>query len=214
MKSQLLPIFPEPIVEYRELGVDRERMETLYARQEWKSTNADDCADYFLQIGRNLKVLDDERDLQKIFVDIVNQYTTGFMKYENEFYMTTSWFTRTEANKISVLHNHGNAMFSAVYYARTLKYEMGRTEHFPIYENGKNLEVGLTPIGREVVTTGVGAFQCWKLKLSLRINNVLSPTGDVFLWLSDDHKKYVVKFEAAIKIGSLNGLLTEIRERK
>ncbi|MCB1669930.1 MAG: putative 2OG-Fe(II) oxygenase [Gammaproteobacteria bacterium] len=116
MKSQLLPIFPEPIVEYRELGVDRERMETLYARQEWKSTNADDCADYFLQIGRNLKVLDDERDLQKIFVDIINQYTTGFMKYENEFYMTTSWFTRTEANKISVLHNHGNAMFSAVYY--------------------------------------------------------------------------------------------------
>ncbi|MEZ4750747.1 MAG: DUF3108 domain-containing protein [Bdellovibrionota bacterium] len=105
-------------------------------------------------------------------------------------------------------------MFSAVYYARTLKYEMGRTEHFPIYENGKNLEVGLTPVGREVVTTGVGAFQCWKLKLSLKVNNVLSPTGDVFLWLSDDHKKYVVKFEAAIKIGSLNGILTEIRERK
>lgn len=123
------------------------------------------------------------------------------------------WGNQVDDRKDSI-QPFSQDMFSAVYYARTLKYEMGRTEHFPIYENGKNLEVGLTPIGREVVTTGVGAFQCWKLKLSLRINNVLSPTGDVFLWLSDDHKKYVVKFEAAIKIGSLNGLLTEIRERK
>jgi hypothetical protein len=116
MKSQLLPIFPEPIVEYKELGVDPARIEKLYDQQEWKSTNADDNADYFLKISKNMRVLDDDIALKKIFVDVLTEYKTKFMCYKNEFHMTTSWFTKTEKNKISVLHDHGNAMFSAVYY--------------------------------------------------------------------------------------------------
>lgn len=116
MKSQLLPVFPEPIVQYTELGLDQDKFEAIYEKQEWKATNADDNSYYFLKIGKNLKVLDSYTELKKAFEDVINEYTQNFMQYENRFYMTTSWFTKTEANKISVMHNHGNAMFSAVYY--------------------------------------------------------------------------------------------------
>ncbi|MEZ5491987.1 MAG: putative 2OG-Fe(II) oxygenase [Gammaproteobacteria bacterium] len=116
MKPLILPIFPEPIVAYNDVEVDLEKIHGLYDKQEWKSTNSEDNADYFLQISKNLKVLDENANLKKAFVDIINDYTKNVMLYENTFYMTTSWFTKTEKNKISVLHNHGNAMFSAVYY--------------------------------------------------------------------------------------------------
>ncbi len=116
MNAQLLPIFPEPIVEYKDIGVDLSRMQYLYDLQEWASTNPEDNAEYFLEISRNMNVLDQDQELKDLFVSIINEYAKKFMLFNNEFYLTTSWFTKTERNKISVLHNHGNAMFCAVYY--------------------------------------------------------------------------------------------------
>jgi len=116
MKPQLLPIFPEPIVMYTDIGIEQDRLQRLYDRQEWRSTNSEDNPEYFLKISRNLKVLNDDRQLRDRFVEILNDYAETVMLYENKFHMTTSWFTNTEKNKISVLHNHGNSMFSAVYY--------------------------------------------------------------------------------------------------
>lgn len=104
-------------------------------------------------------------------------------------------------------------MFSALYYSRTLDYKIGEKQSFFIYENGKIIEVELLPVATELVTAPVGAFQCLKIKVSIRIDNVLKPMGDVFMWLSDDSKKYIVKFDAKIKIGSLNGGLVAIKER-
>lgn len=104
-------------------------------------------------------------------------------------------------------------MFSAIYYARALNYEINRKQTFWVYENGQNLSVELLPLGREVVSSGAGVFQCWKIKVDIKLDNVLRPTGDLFLWLSDDSKKYLVKFDAKVKIGSLLGRLVSIKER-
>jgi len=116
MKPQVYPIFPEPILEVKDIGVDQDRILNLYEKQEWGNTNADDDSDKFLKISNNLKVLKEAEELEKIFVGIINEYTKDIMRYKNRFYLTTSWFVKTEKNKISVLHNHGNAMISAVYY--------------------------------------------------------------------------------------------------
>lgn len=105
-------------------------------------------------------------------------------------------------------------MFSALYYARTLSYKPGSVTKYPLYENKQNFEVEATPVGTEMLNTKVGVFQCLKLKVLVRVNNVLKQTGDIFLWLSDDSKKYIVKFDAKLKIGSLYGNLVGLRERK
>lgn len=116
MRAQLLPIFPEPIVEYKNIGADQVKLENLYEMQEWKNTNSEENPGFFLEISKNLGVMNVDSALKKFFEEIVNEYASKFLLYTNSFYMTTSWFTKTEKNKISVLHNHGNAMFSAVYY--------------------------------------------------------------------------------------------------
>jgi Kdo2-lipid IVA lauroyltransferase/acyltransferase len=104
-------------------------------------------------------------------------------------------------------------MFSGIYFARTMDYTLGKKQEFYIYENGKNWQVETTPVANELVTTKVGAFQCWKIKIRIGLDNYFKPTGDVFMWLSDDSKRYIVKFDAKIKIGSLYGKLVSIRER-
>lgn len=104
-------------------------------------------------------------------------------------------------------------MFSALYYARFLEYELNKKQTFWLYENGQNMSVELNPLAKEIVNSGVGVFQCWKIKVDVKLDNVLRPTGDLFMWLSDDSKKYLVKFDAKVKIGSLLGRLVSIRER-
>ncbi len=104
-------------------------------------------------------------------------------------------------------------MFSALYYARVLDYKMGEVREVPIYENRQNIVASLLPVANEMVRTKAGAFQCWKMAVTVKIDNVLKPSGDMFLWFSDDWKKYIVKFDAKLKIGSLVGELTSVRER-
>ena len=118
-----------------------------------------------------------------------------------------------EINREDEIIPQSRDMFSALYYARALDYEINKKQMLWIYENGQNLSVELLPLTKEVVTSGAGVFQCWKIKVDVRINNVLKPTGDLFMWLSDDSKKYLVKFDAKVKIGSLLGKLVSIKER-
>ena len=104
-------------------------------------------------------------------------------------------------------------MFSALYYARALNYELNKKQNFWVYENGQNLNIELMPVAREMITSGAGVFQCWKIKVDVKLNGVLRPTGDLYMWLSDDSKKYLVRFDAKIKIGSLLGRLVSVKER-
>jgi hypothetical protein len=126
--------------------------------------------------------------------------------------ISQKWGDETK-DKVDGIVPQSRDMFSAIYYARALNYELNRKQTFWVYENGQNLSVELLPLGREVVSSGAGVFQCWKIKVDIKLDNVLRPTGDLFLWLSDDSKKYVVKFDAKVKIGSLLGRLVSIKER-
>ncbi len=103
-------------------------------------------------------------------------------------------------------------IYSALYYTRTLDFELNKTISFFIYENSKNMEVKATPVSNELVNTKVGFFQAWKIDVELFLDNVLKQTGKSFLWLSDDSNKFIVKFEAEVKIGSLKGTLVELKE--
>ncbi len=104
-------------------------------------------------------------------------------------------------------------MFSALYYSRLLDYRLGESQKFPVYENGRNWEIEANPVANEFISSPAGAFQCWKLLITIKLNNVLSQTGEIAMWLSDDSKRYLVRFDAKVKIGSLIGTLVKIREK-
>lgn len=116
-------------------------------------------------------------------------------------------------NRVDKMLPLANDMYSAIYYARVLEYEIGKPVQFPIYENGQNLMVTLLPVGKEVIQTPAGVFQCWKLQVTVKVNNILKPTGEPIMWLSDDSKRYLVRFDAKLKYGFLRGELQSVRER-
>ncbi len=126
--------------------------------------------------------------------------------------VSEKWGNATE-DRVDNAYPLARDMFSGLYFARVLDFELGKTVEIPIYENRQNILAVLTPVGNEFVRTKAGAFQCWKIKLSIKVDNVLRPTGDLYMWLSDDSKRYLVKFDAKLKIGSLVGELTSVRER-
>lgn len=99
---------------------------------------------------------------------------------------------------------------SAIYYARTLKFEDGKKLHFPMTTNGSQWETEVTIMGREEVQTKMGYMKAIKCKVETRFNGVLQQQGDAFMWFSDDEKKYLLRFEAKVRIGWVAGVTKKI----
>ncbi len=120
----------------------------------------------------------------------------------------------SDDDRVDVLTPLTQDMWSALYYLRLQDYEIGKKVLVPVYENGKNMVAELIPVANELVRTKAGVFQAWKILLELKLNNVLRPSGAMYIWVSDDSKKYIVKFDIKLNLGSLAGELVSVRERK
>ncbi len=95
IKAQVHSIFPEPIVEVSNVGIDQEKIQKLYAQQEWAATNADDNAEYFLQISKNLKVLEGNNEFKTKILGMINEYARDVLRYRNKFYLRAPLLIQT-----------------------------------------------------------------------------------------------------------------------
>ena len=76
---------------------------------------------YLTLSSTNKKVLDQSKykNLKKEIMKEFYYYAHGVLNYKNnKFKMTTSWFTKTDANQQSNYHNHNNCMFSGCLYLK------------------------------------------------------------------------------------------------
>jgi hypothetical protein len=126
--------------------------------------------------------------------------------------LSGQWGNETQ-DRVDLYPPGSKDMFSAVYFARTMDYEIGKKLVVPVYENNKKFSIELLPEANEFIMTSAGAFQCIKIHVTAKLDNVLQPNGDVYMWLSNDSKKYLVKFDAKLKLGALRGDLVRVRER-
>jgi len=114
-------------------------------------------------------------------------------------------------DRVDEFKAHSQDMFSALFYGRVIDWRIGKKEIIKVFENGQNLDIEATPVATEVVTTKAGTFQASKIAVMVKLNNIFKPMGDMFLWYSDDSKRYPVRFEAKVKIGSLWGELLSVK---
>ena len=74
--------------------------------------------------------------LKNKIIDAFSDYKNNVMRYENtDFKITTSWLTKTEYGQKSNYHNHGNCMFSAVFYINQSDNSESGNIVFTKYEN-------------------------------------------------------------------------------
>jgi hypothetical protein len=94
-------------------------------------------------------------------------------------------------------------VFSAPFYLRAFTLKPGKKIAFTVAHEKENLILTADVIRREKITTDAGEFNTVVLKPMIELNGVFKPMGDVFVWMTDDDRKLIVRIESKIKIGKV-----------
>jgi hypothetical protein len=106
--------------------------------------------------------------------------------------------------------DYSQNVFSSFYYLRAFNWDVGTENAFRVADDGKNLIFRAKGIRKEKIKTDAGEFNAIVIKPEVQLRGVAQAMGDIFMWLSDDDRKFLLKFEAKIKIGSLSSEVIEL----
>ncbi len=101
------------------------------------------------------------------------------------------------------LEDYSQNVFSAAYYMRNFQWKVGEENLFRVADDGENITFRGKAIRKEKIETEVGSFDAIVIKPEFEIKGVFKPVGDIYFWLSDDDRKYILKIESKIKIGTV-----------
>ena len=108
-------------------------------------------------------------------------------------------------------------VISAVYYLRAFTLKPGKELAFRVADDGKNYMFKGKVLRKEKLKTEIGKLDTIVVKPEISIGGVFKPTGDILIWLTDDDRKFPVRIESKIKIGTiiakLKSLEPGIREK-
>ena len=99
--------------------------------------------------------------------------------------------------------DYSQNLFSGIFYTRVFKWSVGTEHAFRVSDDNENLIFRGKAVKREKITTEVGEFDCIVIKPEIELKGKYKPVGDIFVWLTNDERRYVVRIESKIKIGSL-----------
>ena len=91
---------------------ENEELKNLVVEQEYNNVEDSNSS----KISKSLNVLDELPDIKKKFEKHFNNFQTKNLNYDNEFKMTTSWFTKSSYLNYGNFHNHKNHFYSGIYY--------------------------------------------------------------------------------------------------
>ena len=94
-------------------------------------------------------------------------------------------------------------IFSLAYYVRAFQLRPGKKIAIRLAHENENLVVTTEVLRRERIKTPAGEFDTLVTKPKIEINGVFKPVGDIFIWYTDDDRKFIVRMESKIKIGTV-----------
>jgi hypothetical protein len=108
--------------------------------------------------------------------------------------------------------SYSQNVISAAFYLRCFKMETGKKLAFRVADEGKNIVFRGEVLRREKLSTDAGDFMTWVIKPEVTVDGVFTPVGEVLMWLTDDDRKFVVRMESKIKIGTIVAKLKSIEK--
>ncbi len=94
-------------------------------------------------------------------------------------------------------------VISAAFYMRVFTYEPGKTLAFRVADEGKNITFKGECLRREKLKTEIGELDTIVIKPQVTVDGAFKPVGDILVWLTDDDRKFIVRIESKIRIGSI-----------
>lgn len=110
--------------------------------------------------------------------------------------------------------SYSQNIFTAPFYLRNFKLVPGKKLAYRVAHEKENLVVTGEVLRREVLSTPAGEFRTVVVKPKIELNGAFKPVGDIFIWLTDDDRKFIVKIEAKIKIGKVVATVKSIEPGK
>lgn len=102
--------------------------------------------------------------------------------------------------------------FSAIFYMRVFKWSLDKEYSFRVADDKKNVIFKAKAIEKTKIKTDAGTFDAIKLKAEVVSRGNLSKARDFYLWLSDDDRKFILKIEVKLPVGSLVSEVIEIQK--
>ncbi len=103
-------------------------------------------------------------------------------------------------------------VISAAFYMRVFSYEVGKKYAFRVADEGKNIVFSAEVLRKEKLSTDVGEFDTVVLKPNITVDGVFTPVGDILVWLTDDDRRFIVRIESKIKIGTVIAKLKSLEK--
>lgn len=176
----------------------------------------------FYAVDDYVDVLMDFEDLiPSVFtlhVKETSQLKEAQMYFDQKAHKATYWEKKVteksgeENKKLSwEINPYSQNVFSAVFYMRTFKWEVGKENSFYVADDEKNLTFKAKAIRKERISTNAGEFDAIVIRPEIELKGKFNPVGDNYIWLSDDDRKYILRIESKIKIGTLVSEVVEIK---
>lgn len=101
--------------------------------------------------------------------------------------------------------------FSVLYFVRGLPMTVGAKYEIPIVNQGKIEHLKVTVIGTESLSTKIGDVETYKVDLETKYKGDTIKGGHMTFWFTADERRIFVKFDAKIKIGNVEGVISEYK---
>lgn len=105
-------------------------------------------------------------------------------------------------------------VYSAVFYMRNFKWEIGKEYSYRVTNDEENLVFSGKALRREVLQTKLGPMKAIVIQPNIVLKGKFKPIGENLIWLSDDDRRYILRIEAKIKIGTLISEVVKINPGK
>lgn len=102
-------------------------------------------------------------------------------------------------------------VYSAIFYLRNFTWEIGKQVAYRVANDKDNLVFSAVAVRKEVLNTKIGKLNTIVLKPNVTLKGQFKSIGDNYVWITDDERKYIVRIESKIKIGTLVSEVVEIK---
>jgi Protein of unknown function (DUF3108) len=100
---------------------------------------------------------------------------------------------------------------SSFYLVRTLPLRVGQSIHLKTFSNGKTYDLEVQILRREKVEAYWGPVDALVVQPLMRFQEILRQKGDVLIWVTDDDRRLPVRMKTAIKVGSIEATLINVK---
>ena len=94
-------------------------------------------------------------------------------------------------------------VISAVFYMRNFTLTPGKKFAFRVADDGNNYTFKGDVLRKEKLETDIGELDTVVVSPQFHQDGQFQPTGENLIWLTDDDRKFIVRIESKVKIGTL-----------